>query len=643
MSPITDPAPGAPPQGASAGSSQTTGPRRTSRLRQRLASDLREALIDPSLRPSGDFGIVDEAGPGRGDRVASFQGLITAMRLTTTAISVLLVSAAADTSLALRGWTAVIAAYAVLRCFRPITYSHDVQSLLRVVAEVGLHVAAIIATGAWESPLVFSLLTAVTVAGVARGFGFSLRVALATVLSITFPFVLAAENSRDALAAALPWCGVVLSIAIVAGYVRRLSGDADRERELALDRLDRLADANDLLFSLHRLTQTLPASFDLDEVLDSTINRLKTLISFDSIAVLLYDETDAKWEVARHQGLAAPPRLEADELPFGLRKALGDGALVDIADLARQAGGGLSPRAGSGVYTVLCSRGATIGLLAIEHGESHHFTTRDKELVEGFVAPAALAVDNARWFARLRTVGADEERTRIARDLHDRIGQSLAYLGFEVDRLVEKDANGDALTAAILQLRDDVRGVVREVRDTLYDLRTDVSEDQGLADVLSQYLSRVEERSGIKVQVDVDREGRLPILQEREMWRVAQEALTNVERHARASAVRVVWHCDGQRAVIDITDNGVGFEKGRAGRMDSYGLMGMRERASSIGATLDVISAPGRGTRVRCSLAPTGQPDVRNGSASTIVRTGAGFRSSAASSPAGAATSAGRQ
>lgn len=89
------------------------------------------------------------------------------------------------------------------------------------------------------------------------------------------------------------------------------------------------------------------------------------------------------------------------------------------------------------------------------------------------------------------------------------------------------------------------------------------------------------------------------------MWRVGQEALANVERHAQATAVRIVWRCDGQRALIEVTDNGIGFEAGRAGRLDSYGMLGMRERASSIGATLEILSAPGRGTRVRCVLDPS--------------------------------------
>ena len=92
------------------------------------------------------------------------------------------------------------------------------------------------------------------------------------------------------------------------------------------------------------------------------------------------------------------------------------------------------------------------------------------------------------------------------------------------------------------------------------------------------------------------------------MWRIAQEAITNIERHAKATRIRVTWRCDGERAAIRITDNGVGFEIGRAGRLDSYGMLGMRERASSIGATLDIHSVPGQGTSITCVLDPRATP-----------------------------------
>ncbi|MFZ4433662.1 MAG: histidine kinase [Microthrixaceae bacterium] len=576
------------------------------RMKARVSRDLRNAMVDPAQEPTGDFDIVAQQLPALSqDRVAPFNNLITAMRLATTAISLLLVSNQFDGSdRSLQVWTAVVVAYAVFRAFKPLRYSDDLASLLRVLGEVALNIAAVMFTGAWDSPLIFMLLTAVTLAGLARGFGFAIRIAVVTGLAVSFPYVDTAVDQREALIQAASWSGIVLLVAIVAGYARRISGEAARERELAMDRLSRLSDANALLFSLHRVTQTLPASLDLGDVLDSTLTRMKSLVSYDSVAVLLFDETDAHWEVVRHQGLHVPSRLGPTELPGGLRRTIAENRAVYLPDLSREAGGGLSNRAGSGIYTVLSARGSIIGLLAIEHGDLDHFTARDLELVEGFVAPAALALDNARWFARLRTVGADEERTRIARDLHDRIGQSLAYLAFELDRLVERDAGGETVTTDLGQLREDVRGVIREVRDTLYDLRTDVSEEHGLAPVLEQYVERVAERSGLNIQVEADRNRRLPILQEREMWRVAQEALANVERHARATAVRIVWRCDGERALIDVTDNGVGFESGRAGRMDSYGVLGMRERASSIGATLEILSAPGRGTRVRCTLVP---------------------------------------
>ena len=573
------------------------------RFRTRLRHDIRQAKVDPSARPTGDFELDEVVAR---DRIAAFTPLITAARLATTIISVLLVSTSADAQTrSLQLWTALLVANAVFRSFRPLRYADDVRSLAVVLAEVTVTVMAVVATGGWRSPLILMLLTAVMIAGLARGFGFSIRVAVATILAVTLPSIARAADPRDVLLEALSWGAIVVLVAITAGYARRISGEADRDRELALGRLHRLSDANELLYSLHQVTQTLPASLDLGEVLDSTLARLKSLVACDSIAVLLFDDTDAHWDVARHHGLHLASRLGPTELPDGLRRAIALNGTSSSEDLSREPGGGLSGRAGSGVYSVLSARGSIIGLLAVEHSTPGQFTDRDVEVVSGFVEPAALAIDNARWFTRLRTVGADEERTRIARDLHDRIGQSIAYLAFELDRLVERDESGESISRELGQLREDVRGVIREVRDTLYDLRTDVSDVSGVADVLEEYAARVGERSGIQVHVDADRSHRLPILQERELWRVAQEALANVERHAHATAVRILWRCDGERAVIDVTDNGIGFAQDRAGRLDSYGVLGMRERAASIGASLEIHSAPGRGTRVRCILDPT--------------------------------------
>ena len=147
-----------------------------------------------------------------------------------------------------------------------------------------------------------------------------------------------------------------------------------------------------------------------------------------------------------------------------------------------------------------------------------------------------------------------------------------------------------------------------EMRETLYDLRTDVSETHDVVDTLDEFLRRVEERTHLQVNFRHDRQGRLPLPQERELWRIAQEAITNVERHARATHLSVSWHCDGTNALLAIYDDGQGFPTGPSGRMDSYGIIGMRERADAIGARLEVESAPGQGTTVRCRLMPDRQP-----------------------------------
>ncbi len=153
-------------------------------------------------------------------------------------------------------------------------------------------------------------------------------------------------------------------------------------------------------------------------------------------------------------------------------------------------------------------------------------------------------------------------------------------------------------------LRTDVRTVIREVRDTLYDLRTDVSDEQGLLATLELFVGRVRERAGFDVTIRTDEQARLPLPQERELFRIAQEAIVNVERHAAAQHLTITWRCDGRSADLEVADDGSGFPVGRAGRLDSYGLLGMRERAASIGAALDVESSPGHGTRVRCTLTP---------------------------------------
>ncbi len=536
------------------------------------------------------------------DLLEPFGPAILAVRWATTIVAVMLAYGAfAASDLRVVPWVAVVVCNTAFRTWAPMRYYANARSLPPVLFEVTIHVLAVVATGYWLSPLVFSLAAAVIVAGFARGFGFGIRIAAVSGISVSIPMLYADDWASATFTTAGRWCVVLVLVGVTAGYARRISGEANLQTTIALDRLTRLADANALLFNLHRIAQTLPASLDMEEVLDSTISRLRSLLSHDATAILTVDETDDSWIVSRKPGIPLADKLLFEDLPVPARKAIRDKRLVLATDLSAT-GPGLRPASLSGMYAPLMARGSLIGLLVVEHRETERFAARDREVLLSFVDPVALAIDNARWFARLRTVGADEERTRIARDLHDRIGQSLAYLGFEVDRLERSHEQGGDLGPALRDLRSDLRTIVSEVRDTLYDLRTDVDTDKDFATTLESFAARVADRTGLEISLDLDRGPRLPILQEREMWRIAQEALVNIERHAEATGATITWRCDGKDAVLEIKDDGRGIPAGGGGRMDSYGVLGMRERASSIGASLDLSSSHGEGTTVRCSL-----------------------------------------
>ena len=492
------------------------------------------------------------------------------------------------TTARLLGSGAPLVAYAAFRTVRPLRYvSDEVEGLLGVLAEVGLSLAVVVATGYWSSPYVFCLASAILAAGFARGFGFAIRTALTAAAAVAIPFHLVVDGSR--LTTTVQWGGELLLIALVAGYARVLFGEAEEQSALARQ-------ANDLLTQLNAVAQTLPASLDLGETVDATIGQLRELFPVDVVAVLLREEASFDtWAVAAVQGTRLPVVLTDGQLPPPARRAI-----LDEHPTLAVSEATFAPDATAGIYLPLLARQRLVGVLAVERlSAATPLTARELHLAEGVAAQAALALDNARWFSRLRTVGADEERTRIARDLHDRVGQSLAFVGFELDR-ISKRAEGQPVEDDLRQLREDVRRVVTEVRDTLYDLRTDVSERRDLVATIAEFVDRLQDRSPLDVRFDFEADRRLPLRQERELWRIVQEAVTNAVRHAEASTIRVTWRCDAARAVLEIIDDGRGLPTGPPQRPDAFGVVGMRERAAAIGARLDLLSAPGDGTTVRC-------------------------------------------
>ena len=454
-------------------------------------------------------------------------------------------------------------------------------------------------TGGLESPYVLTPMVPLMLAGYA--WGRRQYVALSVLSLIVVTVVLVIQRADTASQRSAAQLGVILLLSGALGsFTRRLVTELQERHEAAVDQVARMATANELLVALHSVAQTLPASLDLGEVLDGMRIRLRSLLEFTALAVFVRDEATQEWRLELAEGCRLPQLVPTALLPIPLRRATEQVRPAVVADLVALGEDGCAPLARSGLYAPLRARGSVVGLLALEHHDEGRFGLADVDLLAGFAGPVALAVDNARWFARLRIFGAEAERARIARELHDQLAQSLAYVAFELERLADPAAAEDR-TQSLGELREVVRGVVGELRETLFQLRANVSADEDLETVAGRFIERYVERTGIQVAWEARVERPLPFQVEQELWRVLQEALVNVERHAGASRANVRWQVGDGRALLEVRDDGRGFRP-HADHGDHYGLLGMHERAESVGAHLTVDSEPGAGTRILVEL-----------------------------------------
>lgn len=204
-----------------------------------------------------------------------------------------------------------------------------------------------------------------------------------------------------------------------------------------------------------------------------------------------------------------------------------------------------------------------------------------------------------------RIIGSqEEERARIARELHDDLGQGLSALLLEIQR---PDAADLPMRVVKEDLERSIRGIIDRLYRLAWDLRPAVLDDLGLYAALSRYIARTAERTGLAIDYDFigPREERLPESVELCLYRLTQEAITNVVKHARASHASVLVFKHPETVSVLVEDDGVGFDEGippsqRGG--GGLGLRGMRERAALLSGSLVVESAPGEGTSIRVTI-----------------------------------------
>ncbi|HUX25049.1 MAG TPA: PAS domain S-box protein, partial [Burkholderiales bacterium] len=233
---------------------------------------------------------------------------------------------------------------------------------------------------------------------------------------------------------------------------------------------------------------------------------------------------------------------------------------------------------------------------------AHSYTARDmtefkrkEETLRGYASRLS------KLAYRLRTV-EEKERHAISRELHDRIGQELSALGLILGSLGAK-LSQESLRAVEKQMHDMqalLKSIVENVRDVMAELRPPVLDDYGLLAALRQLASELAQRSGIAADLSgVDLQPRLPPIVETAMFRISQEALNNIAKHAQAKHVEISLHEVSGRVILDIADDGVGFDPNETPPDNQHwGLTTMRERAEAVGVVFRVESSAGAGTRI---------------------------------------------
>jgi two-component system NarL family sensor kinase len=370
---------------------------------------------------------------------------------------------------------------------------------------------------------------------------------------------------------------------------------------------------------LNTIAQALNREVDLDLTLRTALAQVADLLGLHTGWIWLLDEATGTPYLAAAQnlppGLAqAPERMEGSCycLDSYVGGDLPKAANINIITCSRlkllvDGTDGLRYHASIPLYV----HGRKLGVLNVVSADYHKLSADDLRLLYTVGDLVSIAIERARLFARSVDMGAVEERNRLAREIHDTLAQGLAALTLQLetaDALVEAGAEAERTRQVLQQALALTRASLDEARRSVLDLRAAPLEGRTLAEALTTLAETEGARAGVIVTVEVVSGSRpLPARVEAGLYRIAQEAITNVVRHAAARHLTARLTTQPAQVQLTITDDGRGFDPGQV-PVNRYGLVGLNERAKLLGGRLTVQSSPGAGTRLDVVVPLGGRP-----------------------------------
>jgi PAS domain S-box-containing protein len=374
-------------------------------------------------------------------------------------------------------------------------------------------------------------------------------------------------------------------------------------------------EARAALTTLNQISYDLASISDLSTLVDHAVPHLHEIVNFQRAALMLIEAGGEALTIYGYASPTAPPELAVHQFVFKgrafLRTALNDRKTTYVPDvqaneILRAELGSIQPEwwaaalkaSGSWLGLPLLAGERTIGLLSILHDEAHHFDAGDIELAQTFANQLAVAIDNIYLKEQAEITAAAEERSRIARELHDSVTQTLftaSMLAEATPRIWNKDQSIARQNMEKLSVL--IRGALAEMRSLLLELRSDAPLNQTLPQLLSTLADATRARSNMMVSFNVEGERDLPTDVTLTFYRIAQEALNNAIKHAEATTIDIMLVGQPDRVELHIRDDGRGFDP-QAIPEGHLGISIMRERAAKIDASVQIESKPGHGTEV---------------------------------------------
>ncbi|HYN61834.1 MAG TPA: type IV pili methyl-accepting chemotaxis transducer N-terminal domain-containing protein [Rubrivivax sp.] len=373
-----------------------------------------------------------------------------------------------------------------------------------------------------------------------------------------------------------------------------------------------LQEKGERLQALYDMSTLIAHSTTLEELANGFTRRIAQVAHADAVALRWADESNQRYLLLASQGLPAAMAeheqcLMAGDCHCGLPQAAPGVRVIPIQSLPQ---GSLEHCARADFETVVSLpirlHERTMGELNLFYNAQVSPSQAERSLLEALVAHLSAAMENLRLDSLAKEAAVSQERNLLARELHDSIAQSLAFLKIQVQLMRDALANGNAarIQAVLGEIDTGVRESYGDVRELLVHFRTRTNAEH-IEPALQTTLRKFEHQSGVKASLQMQGQG-LPLTPDLQIQvlHILQEALSNVRKHARASHV---WLDVQQQPCwrFEVRDDGIGFQVNDPGRGETHvGLRIMAERAERIGATLEVISTPGHGSSVVLELLP---------------------------------------